>query len=124
MTNVDYVNQVLAAYTALTDTPEHPSRSDRALARDLCKRQVPIDTVLHAMLLATVRRCYRDPSLGELDRIRSLHYFVPIVRQLERQPLDTFYVEYLKRKYADIPCVAGTTGPCADGSRSTERTTP
>jgi hypothetical protein len=103
MTNVDYVNQVLAAYTALADTPDRPSRSDRALARDLCKRQVPIVTVLHAMLLATVRRYYRDPSLGQLDPIRSLHYFLPIARQLERQPLDPFYVEYLERKHADIP---------------------
>jgi hypothetical protein len=61
------------------------------------------------MLPATVRRQYRDPSLGQLDRIRSLHYFLPIVRQLERQPLDPFYVEYLERKLANIPSASPTT---------------
>lgn len=114
MTNGDYVNQVLTAYTALADTPDRPSRSDRALARDLCSRQVPLETVLHAMLQATVRRHYRDSSLGDLDRIRSLHYFLPIIRQLESQPLDPFYVEYLERKHADIP----------SAPRTTERSTP
>ena len=109
MTNLDYVNQILAAYTALAHTPDRPSRADRALARDLCSHQVPLQTVLNAMLLATVRRYYRDPSLGQLDRIRSLHYFLPIVRQLEKQPLDPCYVEYLERKHADIPSASLTT---------------
>lgn len=111
MTSSLFVRQVLAGYTALPDTPNRPSRHDRAVARDLYHRDVHLDSVRHAFLLASVRRYYRDPSLGSLDGIKSLSYFLPIIRQLEHQPLDPFYVDYLEQKLADIP-------------RPTERSTP
>lgn len=103
MTGNDYSTRVLAAYTALADTPDRPSRADRALARDLEHRAVPLELVQQAMLLASVRRHFRDPNLPPLDRIRSLHYFLPVIRQLQTQPLDTIYVDYLQRKLDAIP---------------------
>jgi len=106
-----FVSQVLSGYTALPDTPSRPSRHDRAVARDLYHRDVRLDSVRHAFLLASVRRHYRDPSLGPLDSIRSLSYFLPVIRQLELQPLDPFYVDYLERKLADIPCPAERSTP-------------
>jgi len=111
VTSTHFVNQVLADYTALADTPDRPSRHDRTVARDLGRRDVQLDTVRHAFLLASVRRHYRDPSLSPLDSVRSLSYFVPIIRQLQHQPLEPFYVDYLERKLVDIP-------------RPTERSTP
>jgi hypothetical protein len=99
----DYSARVLAVYTTLAYTPDRPSRSDRALARELERRAVPLKLVQEAMLLATVRRHFRDPSLPPLDRIRSLHYFLPVIQQLQAEPLDPFYVDYLKRKLDAIP---------------------
>lgn len=103
MTSPLYIAQVLSAYTQLADTPDRPSRYDRALARELYHGQVPLETIRHAILLATMRRHYRDTSLGALDCIRSLHYFLPVIRQLENQPLDPYYIEYVERKCAEIP---------------------
>ena len=103
MTLPSYVAQILAAYTALPDTPNRPSRSDRALARSLFQQNVPLALVEHAMLLATARRYYRDPDLPPLEPIHSLHYFLPIIRHLSANPLDPFYVLYLQRKVDEIP---------------------
>lgn len=106
MTLSDYISQVLAAYTCLPDTPDRHSRSDRALARSLHQRDVPLSLVQHAMLLATIRRYYRDPALPPLEPIHSLHYFLPLIRQLTTSPLEPFYVEHLRRKLADIPATS------------------
>jgi hypothetical protein len=98
----DYVVLVLDAYTDLPDTPQRPSRSDRALARCLHQQNVPLSLIQHAMLLATVRRQYRDPALPPLEPIHSLHYFLPVIRQIMATPLEPTYVEYLQRKIDDI----------------------
>lgn len=48
------------------------------------------------MLLATVTRLYRNGP--PLPIIRSLHYFVPVVDEILRQPLPHGYVQYLEYK--------------------------
>jgi len=102
MTLSDYVAQVLDGYKRLPDTPKRPSRSDRALARSLHQQNVPLSLVQHAMLLASVRRHYRDPALPPLEPIHSLHYFLPVIRQLSASPLDDLYLDYLRRKIEAI----------------------
>lgn len=98
MSGNDYSAQVLAAYTALTDTPDRPSRRDRALARDLERQAVPLKLVQEAILLTAVRRRFRHPELLPLEPIRSFHYFLPVIRQLQLDPLDPFYVDHIKYK--------------------------
>jgi hypothetical protein len=50
--------------------------------------------------LATVRRCLRDPALPPLSPIRSLHYFVPLLEEVQATPLAPEYVQYLRGKLA------------------------
>jgi len=97
-----YVRRILDRYVSLTDTPDRASRSDRGLARSLFSEHIPLSLVLNAMLLATIRRHYRDPDLPPLEPIHSLHYFLPVIRFIEVNPLEPVYIDYLTRKLGDI----------------------
>lgn len=98
MTPQAYIRAVRQLYIQLPHTSGCFSRSDRQLAADLFRRQLPLETVRSAMLLAIARRLYRNgPPLGP---IRSLHYFVPVLDEILRQPLPLDYVKYLEHKIA------------------------
>lgn len=91
-----YIEAMLATYSSLPGTPARPSRQDRRLARDLCRRGVPLRTVRTALLLAAARRTLRlGPPLAP---VRTLHYFLPAIEEVLEQPPDPGYVEYLAAK--------------------------
>jgi hypothetical protein len=91
-----YVEAVLSTYGSLPGTPARPSRQDRRLARDLCRRAVPLRSVRAALLLATARRTLR--SGPPLPPVRTLHYFLPVIDEVLGEPPDPAYVEYLASK--------------------------
>jgi len=91
-----YIQAVRDLYTQLPHTCGRFSRSDRQLAVDLFQRSIPFDTVRSAMLLAVAHRLYRQGP--PLPTIRSLHYFVPVIDEISRQPLPRSYVQYLEYK--------------------------
>jgi hypothetical protein len=91
-----YLQAVLADYSALPGTPSRPSRQDRRLARDLCRRGVPLRTVRAALLLAAARRTLR--SGPPLPPVRTLNYFIPAIEEVLEQPPLPGYLEYLAAK--------------------------
>jgi hypothetical protein len=91
-----YLEAVLDAYNSLPGTPARASRQDRRLARDLCRRGVPLRTVRAALILAVARRTIRSGQ--PLPQVRTLHYFLPAIDEVLAQPLDPGYVEYLAAK--------------------------
>ena len=91
-----YIEAILATYNSLPGTPARTSRRDHQLARELCRRCVPLKTVRAALLLAAARRTLR--SGPPLPPVRNLHYFLPVLEELLEQPLDPAYVEYLHAK--------------------------
>jgi hypothetical protein len=91
-----YLDAVLATYSSLPGTPIQPSRRDRALARELCRRGVPLRTVRTALLLAAARRTLR--SGPPLAPVRTLHYFLPAIQEVIELPPDPAYVDYLAAK--------------------------
>lgn len=91
-----YLDAVIETYSSLPGTPSRPSRQDRRLARDLCRRGVPLRTVRMALLLATARRTLR--SGPPLPPVRTLHYFLPAIEEVLEQPPDPGYVDYLAAK--------------------------
>lgn len=91
-----YIEAVLATYCSLPGTPPRPSRQDRRLARDLCRRGVPLRTVRAALLLAAARRTLR--SGPPLPPARTLYYFLPAIDEVLALPPDPGYVEYLAEK--------------------------
>ena len=51
---------------------------------------------LGAMRLATARRIFRPPP--PLPSIRSLHYFLPVIDEIQKHDVDPEYLEYLEYK--------------------------
>jgi hypothetical protein len=96
VTEQAYVHAVRDCYTHLPHTAGRFSRSDRQLAVEFFRRQIPFDTVRSAMLLAIVNRLYRQGP--PLPIIRSLHYFRPVVDEILQKPLPNGYVQYLQYK--------------------------
>ena len=83
-----YLEAVLGRYLWLPDTPSECSRHDRRLARAWYEQGIPLLVVEAALLLASTRRALREPYLAPLPRIRALHYFGPVVRELLESPRD------------------------------------
>jgi hypothetical protein len=95
-----YLDAVLGTYSSLPGTPARPSRQDRRLALDLCRRGVPLRAVRTALLLAVARRSIR--SGPPLPPVRTLHYFLPIVEEVLELPPDPGYVQYLAGKLQSL----------------------
>lgn len=94
----DYVRAVLAAYVALADTPDRPRPPDRTLAAQLYDREIPLQLVRDALILAYARRTLRPPEAPPLPPVRSLYYFLPVIEELLKKPLPNMYIDYLKAK--------------------------
>jgi hypothetical protein len=91
-----YLEAVLEAYSSLPNTPPRPSRQDRRLVRELCRKGVPLRAVRAALILAIARRTLR--SGPPLPQVRTLHYFLPAIHEVLNHPLDPGYVDYLAAK--------------------------
>jgi hypothetical protein len=100
MTQQDFVAQVLHLYRRLPHTPARIHRTDRQLATQWYAQGLTWETLEGALLLATARRSLRDPALPPLSPIRSLHYFVPLLEEVQATPLAPEYVQYLRGKLA------------------------
>lgn len=98
MTAYTYIRAVRRLYQHLPHTSGRFSRSDRLLAADFFRRQIPFETVRSAMLLTVARRLYRKGP--PLPVIHSLQYFVPALDEILRQPLPPGYLQYLEYKLA------------------------
>ena len=97
-----YVATVLTLYADLPDTPTRPSPTDQSLARKLHQDGVPLAMVESALLLATLRRLIRPEDLSPLPKIRSLAYFLPVIEELQLQPLPDGYLHYLRLKLSRV----------------------
>ena len=93
-----YLDALLNLYLGLPETPPQASPSDIRLACDLYQQRIALETVEAALLLTSVRRLFRDPSLPPLPLIRSLNYFLPVIREISTKPLSQDYLHYLRYK--------------------------
>ncbi|MCP4546579.1 MAG: hypothetical protein GY835_08960 [bacterium] len=97
-----YVRRLLDLYreTPTTCGTVHPR--DRQLLEHLFRRGVPFTAVEAAFLLAAARRVYRDPRLDPLPPIRSLKYFLPIIREILDTPVDPGEIGFLEWKLRNV----------------------
>ena len=95
-----YRKTLLDLYLRLPDTPRRISRFDLRLVRDLWEREIPLTMVETAFLLASARRANRPADALPLGPIRSLAYFLPVIEELQRTPLQhaDAYLAYLRTK--------------------------
>lgn len=101
-----FIHTVCSLYLALPGTPDRFSRTDRHLAGLLFDRGVPLSAIRSAVLLATARRLVRPASRPPLQPVRSLHYFLPVIEEVQRSPLPASYLRYLESK---LPALAQKT---------------
>lgn len=97
MTAQQRAAEILRLYLSLPDTPDRPRPADRKLARTLADQNLDLAQLHSAMLLASARRRVRSPDLPPLTPIRALAYFLPVLDELQQQPLDPGYCLYLQR---------------------------
>jgi hypothetical protein len=97
-----YVRRVLDQYRQLPGTIGQVRRTDRRLAEQLHGRGVPLSLVEAAFALATGRRLFRSPDAEPLEPVRTMHYFLAVIEELRKQPLDPDYLRYLQSKLATL----------------------
>jgi hypothetical protein len=93
-----YVRLIRDLYLKLPITANRFNRSDSLLAAELHRRSVPLDLVRSAFVLAAARRLARNPKAPAPTPVRSLHYFLPVIDELQTQPLPPGYLQYLESK--------------------------
>jgi hypothetical protein len=98
-----YVRRLLESYRRTPTTAGRVRPADRRLAEQLYDRNVPLDALQAAFYLAAARRLFRDFQAPPLAPIQSLHYFLPVLDEIKRRPMDPDYFEYLawKIQHAD-----------------------
>ena len=92
-----YLTHVLEAYQKLPGTLGRVLRQDRKVALDLYRRGVTLEVVHSAFVLALARRAFRAGN-DDLEPIRCLSYFVPVVEELIQEPPLPEYLDYLRTK--------------------------
>ncbi len=95
-----YVQSILEVYLRLPDTPKRIHRLDRKLAGEFYDQQLAVEIVEAAMLLAAMRRI-RPDDMPPLGPIRSLHYFIPVIRELTAPGVSESYIAYIRRAAAE-----------------------
>jgi hypothetical protein len=92
-----YVNRVLEAYQQLPGTLGRVLRQDRRAALAFYRRGVDLEVVHSAFVLALARRTFRGGDQN-LEPIRCLSYFAPVVEELVQEPPLPEYLDYLRTK--------------------------
>jgi hypothetical protein len=92
-----YVEKVLQIYRRTPGTLHRILRDDRKAARELFDRGVALDVVEKALILALVRRTFRN-EIVRLDAVRSLRYFLPLIDEIIEAPPDPGYFDHLRHK--------------------------
>jgi hypothetical protein len=93
-----YLAQVIRLYLQAPDTPRKARKADWAIATTFYRRGIPLADVEHAIYLASLRRHRRGQPLTH-EPICSLAYFRPLLEQLQHQPHDPDYVDYIRWTY-------------------------
>jgi len=93
-----YIDEVIALYIRLPDTPVKPSYYDRITASAFFDRNITLHIIETALLLAWIRRHSRNQNQTALQPVRSLAYFVPVIQELSQSPMPDGYLQYLRLK--------------------------
>ena len=92
-----YVDSVFAAFAALPLTTGRLSPADRRLASALYRDDVPLEIVRSALTIGLLRRLLSlGSSRARSAPVRSLSYFLGVVRELQACPPDPGYVTHVR----------------------------
>ena len=98
----EYTRQILEAYRKTPGTRGAVRRPDRMLAAQLYQRGVSVSAIENAFVLATARRLTRPADAPPLGTIRSLAYFLPVIKEVLGMRVSPEYFQYLRQKVERI----------------------
>src|SRR5215475_10678903 len=96
----EYMSRVLSLYLGLAETPSRWGRVGRRLGEEIYEKQIEIEEIEAAMILASARRLLRSADAPKLGPIRSLHYFLLVIEEVRSVPVSADHIEYLRGKLA------------------------
>jgi hypothetical protein len=89
-----YLRTVIEIYLDQRDTPTTASRSDWAVAATFYQQGLPLQTVIHAIRLAALRRRIRE-STTPLEPVHSIAYYRQVLATLTSNDLDPAYIDHV-----------------------------
>lgn len=92
-----YIRELLEAYVATPGVLGPVRPADRELAGRLYDQRVPLYAIKNAFLVAAARRFRNNAFATPLPPIRSVHYFLPILRELLERPPGPRDIAQLRR---------------------------
>ena len=93
----EYIDSVRECYLRLGLTGDFGD-ADRSLARKFYDYRMPLGVVRGAMLLGSCRKWLSRLNGQSAEPIGSLYYFLPIIAEVQREPLPRGYSNYLQHK--------------------------
>jgi len=97
-----YVQQIMDLYRNTPGTRGRIRTADRDLAQTMYQQGISVGLVRAALLVAAARRAFRDHDAPTLQPIASLHYFLPVLHELEHQTLEPGYLQHLEERLEKI----------------------
>ena len=91
--------------------------ADPRLAQGWQRTGIILRMVETALLLGQLRSLPRSPDYRELNPIRSLYYFVPLIEEVMQTPPPNGYLVYMKSKLQEL-AVSRPPSPPAESSRT------
>lgn len=98
----EYIRRVLEAYRKTPGTTGAVRRPDRMLAEQLYQRGVSASAIENAFVLAAIRRLLRPAHAPPLVPIRSLAYFLPVIKEVLELRVSPDYFQDLRHKLERI----------------------
>jgi len=93
----EYIDSVRGCYLSLGLTGDF-AEADRLLARKLYDCRTPLGIVRGALLLGSCRKWLPRLNGQSVEPIASLYYFLPVIAEVQREPLPRGYSNYLQHK--------------------------
>lgn len=82
-----YARKVLELYRQTPGVLGRVRRADRDLASSLFDQKVPLFVIHNALIVAAARRAQNNAFSTPSPPVYSLHYFLPVIKELIERPL-------------------------------------
>jgi hypothetical protein len=99
---VEYVSSVRECFLSVGCSSGKFGAADIEIARQMCRRGIPLAVIETAMLLGACRK-YSSWFQGQaLEPILSLRYFEALIAEIQKEPLPPGYSSYLRKKIRQL----------------------
>jgi hypothetical protein len=86
--------------------------ADEQIAQHLYERAIPLAVIENAMLLGVCRKYICWLNRQSRQPIQTLHYFEPVIAEVQAQPLPPGYAAYLRKKIQQLIRAVETNQTC------------